>query len=67
MISTSTHSAPLHWCRDTRPRSGPVLYTDGTALNHPYRDPTVTIKTPSRMQFQTAYIIFEQQVTISLF
>ena len=31
---------------------------DGLALSHPYRGPTVTIKTPSRMQFQTAYITF---------
>ena len=31
------------------------------------RDSTVTIKTPSRMQLQTAYIIFAQQGIISLF
>ena len=41
--------------------SGPVLYMDGPALNHPYRDSTVTIKRPSKMQLQTAYIILHSK------
>ena len=49
-----------------RPRSGQALYMDRSALNHPYRDSTVTIRTASRMQLQITYIIFAQQVTISL-
>ena len=59
-IMSTNHSAPLHWCCDMRPHSGPVLYTEGQVLNHPYRGSTVTPKTPSMMQLQTAYIIFAQ-------
>ena len=38
-ISTTTHTAPLHWCHDPKPHSGLVLYMEGPALNHPYRRP----------------------------
>ena len=62
----TNHTAPLHWCHDARPCSGPALYMDRPALNHQYRGSTVTIKTPSRMQLQIAYIIFAQLVIISL-
>ena len=33
----ASHSVPLHWCCDTRPHSGPILYMDGPAFNHLYR------------------------------
>ena len=52
--------APLHWCHDMRPHSGPALYTDGSVFSHPYRGYTVTVRTPSRMQHQTPYIILNK-------
>ena len=53
-------TAPLHWCHDMRPCSGPVLYMEGPTLNHPYRRPHSNNEDTIQNAASEAYIIFAQ-------
>ena len=60
---TTNNLVPLHWCHDVRPCSETVLYTEeGPVLIHPYLSPHSNNQNTTKMQPQTAYLIFVHMI-----